>query len=269
MSEMNEMKDVMLRSGERLDPINERLKLICKTDGLTFGTDAYLLAAFMRPSKRARAVELGTGTGIISLLCAARERFATIEAWEIQPDFAELAERNVRLNGLETRITVRKGDACALSPADVGGEVDVVFSNPPYMRLDSGKRNETDYNYIARHEVCGTVADFCRSAGRLLKYGGKFYCVFRADRLSELMAALRDARLEPKTMVLVHGDAEAEPSTVLLCSVKGGAPGLRILPPLMLHDAADRGSAKRALSRRAAAIYDTMSFYETEEGGTR
>lgn len=265
------MNETILGQGERLDPVNERLSLIRKTNGLTFGTDAYLLAAFMRPAKRGRAVELGTGTGIISLLCAARERFSTIEAWEVQPDFAELAGRNVRLNGLEARVTVRQGDIRALTPTVLGGEVDAVFANPPYMRTDSGKRNESDYQYIARHEVCGTVSDFCGAAGRILKHGGKFYCVFRPDRLSELMGALVAHRLEPKVMVFVHGDGETEPSTVLVEATKGASPGMRILPPLFLHGLDDRGKGTRKLSPRAAAIYETMSFYETanKKGGEK
>jgi tRNA1Val (adenine37-N6)-methyltransferase len=145
----------------------------------------------------------------------------------------------------------------------VGGEVDVVFSNPPYMRTDSGKRNESDRKYIARHEVCGGIDDFCHAAARMLKHGGKFYCVWRPDRLSNLMAAMRAYRLEPKTMVFVHGDVESEPSMVLLSAIKGGASGMRVLPPLCLHDVRDRGAPKRALTARAQEIYDTMSFYES------
>ena len=62
----------MLREGERLDAVNENLRLIQKTDGLTYGTDAFLLSAYPPPEPRGRAVELGAGTGIVSLLCAAR-----------------------------------------------------------------------------------------------------------------------------------------------------------------------------------------------------
>ena len=57
-------------SDERLDYVNEKITLIQKKNGLTFGTDAFLLAAYIKENKRARAAELGTGTGIISLLCA-------------------------------------------------------------------------------------------------------------------------------------------------------------------------------------------------------
>lgn len=252
------MKDETIQTGERLDEVNERLSLIRKTDGLTFGTDAYLLAAFLRPAPRGIAVELGTGTGIISMLCASKEYFRRITAVEIQKDFAELADRNVRLNGLEERVGILHADLRDLVPSDIGEEADAVFANPPYMRTDSGKRNESDYKYIARHEVCGGIGDFCACASRLLKHGGKFYCVWRPDRLSELMGALSVHRLEPKMMLFVHADEESEPSMVLVSATKGGAPSMRILPPLFLHNVADRGEKKRELTARARKIYDTM-----------
>lgn len=254
----------MLKDGERIDRVNESISLIAKQDGLTFGTDAYLLAAFMRPQSRARAVELGTGTGIISLLCAARRRFAQICALELQADFAELADRNVRLNHLEEYVEVRHADVRTVRADELGGECDVVFANPPYMKTDSGKRNDSDYKYIARHEVSGTVDDFCGAAERLLKYGGKFYCVWRPDRLCDLMAALRAHGLEMKVAVFVHADAESEPSMVLCSATKGGASGLRLLPPLLLHELSDRGQGTRRLSAQAEKIYETMSFYQNE-----
>ncbi len=253
-----------LLENERLDEVNEKISLIQKKDGLTFGTDAYLLAAFMRPQRRALAVELGTGTGIIPLLLAARDRFAKIWALEVQEEFSTLAARNVLLNRMEDRVFVRHADVREFDVSDVGREVDVVFSNPPYMRTDSGKRNLSDGKYIARHEVCGNIGDFCAAAERLLKYGGRFYCVWRPDRLSELMRALAEHHLEPKTMVFVHADAESEPSMVLLMATKGGAPSLRILPPLILHDTTEKAGT-RPLGVRAQAIYDTMSFYEGTE----
>lgn len=255
------MRDIELFEGERLDRVNENVSLICKTDGLTFGTDAYLLASFIRPQRNARAVELGAGTGIISLLLAARERLLSIVAIEAQKDFAELTERNVRLNSLEDRISVMEADVRDVRASDIGGEVDVVFSNPPYMRTDSGKRNTSDRKYIARHEVLGGIGDFCLAASRLLKHGGRFYCVWRPDRLSELISAMRSASLEPKGAVFVHADEDSEPSMVLVLALKGGKEGMRIMPPLLLHPKADGGGA-RPMSERACRIYETMSFYE-------
>lgn len=254
------MENIPILPDERLDEVNERLSLISKRRGLTLSTDAYLLSAFARPAPRGVAVELGTGTGIVSLLSAAKGRFSHIHAVEIQPDFADLARRNVTLNGLGNKITVHGLDLRQLRPERLGGEVEAVLANPPYMRTDSGKRNDDDYQYIARHEVCGDLSDFCAAAARLLKHGGRFTCVYLPERLTDLMAALRERRLEPKRMVLVHADEKSEPSSVLIEARKGGAPGMRILPPLLLHESGWDGKVSRPLSPRAARIYETMSF---------
>lgn len=256
------MTDTELFEDERLDKVNERITLIQKKDGLTFGTDAFLLAAFMREQKNAYAVELGAGTGIISLLCAARGKFSNIDALEIQEDFYSLTDRNIRLNGYSDRIRALRADVREISANSLSREADVAFSNPPYMSVDSGKRNISDRKYIARHEVCGDIGDFCSAAYRALKHGGRFYCVWRPDRLSSLMSALRENRLEPKVMVFVHADAMSEPSMVLVSATKGGAEGLRILPPLLLHESRSNADGARALTARAQKIYDTMSFEE-------
>lgn len=253
------MKDIPIYDGERIDRVNENLSLISKTDGLIFGTDAYLLAAFIRPQPSAKAVELGAGTGILSLLLSAKNRVKHIHAIEVQEDFAELADRNVKLNSLEDKIEIICSDIRNINPNDIGGEVDIVFANPPYMRTDSGKRNESDRKYIARHEVKGGIDDFCRAAYRLLKHGGKFYCVWRPDRLSELIAAMSANRLEPKVIEFVHADEKSEPSVMLVSATKGGAHGARVMPPLMLNGS---GTYAKKMSERAERIYETMSFYE-------
>ncbi len=246
----------IVRDDERMDRVNEKIELISKRDGLTFGTDAFLLASFVKPKHRGMAIELGTGTGIVSMLLGARERFAAIYALEIQEDFAELAARNVIHNHMEQRVFVRHADLREVTAADFGGEADAVFANPPYMRTDSGRANASDRKNMARHEVAGGIDDFCAAAGRLLKYGGDFTCVWRPDRLSELMAAMKHHGMEPKTMVFVHAHGQAEPSMMLCSAKKGGAAGMRILPPLMLHES--KGSM--ALTERAARIYENMSF---------
>ena len=256
------MSKIRLEPDERLDEVNEKLTIIQKKDGLTFGTDAFLLAAFMKQQKYSRAVELGAGTGIISLLCAVRDKFSHIHALEIQSDFFDITKKNISYNGLSERISPLLCDVRIIKAADVGGEVDAVFSNPPFMTTDSGKRNESDRKYIARHEVCGDIGDFCAAAYRLLKHGGKFYCVWRPDRLSSLMAAMRENRLEPKLMCFVHGDTQTGSSMVLVSATKGGAEGLKILPPLILHEGKSESGGARPMTARAEKIYETMSFEE-------
>ena len=250
------MESINLLSNERLDKVNENLKLIQKTDGLTFGTDAFLLASFIKSAPSKKGVELGAGTGIISLLLAERKKLSKIIAVELQEEFASLTQRNASINKLDGAISVLNADATRLSSADVGGEADVVFCNPPYMKVDSGKRNLSTAKYIARHEVCGDINGFCKAGFRLLKHGGRFYVVWRPDRICDLFYALRSNRLEPKIITFVHADALTEPSIVLVSATKGGASGAITTAPLILYE----DTAHTAMSERAKRIYETLSF---------
>ena len=252
--------NTFLYENERFDEINENLKIIQKINGLTFGSDTYLLSAFVSPQKGCRAADLGSGTGIASLLCASKSKFERIFAVEIQEDFCDLIRRNVRLNDLDGKITPIHSDVRDIKASDLGGELDAVFSNPPYMKADSGKRNTFDEKYIARHEVFGDIGDFCQAASRLLKFGGLFYCVYRPDRLPELMCAMREARLEPKVMVFVSSDTKTPSSSVLVRAKKGAAPSMKLCRPLFLHSELNVDGSARPMTEDAQRIYDTCSF---------
>ena len=127
------------------------------------------------------------------------------------------------------------------------------------MKSDGGKSNESDKKNIARHEVFGNIDDFCACAYRLLKHGGRFYVVYRPDRLTDLICALRANRLEPKIITFVAATSESEPSMVLVRAIKGGASGNTVTRTLFLHDSKE-DAAKSILSKDAGAIYETCSF---------
>lgn len=239
--------------------INENLTLSQDSRGLTFGTDAYLLAAYLSGGAKKRAADLGSGTGVISLLCQSRDKFAHVYAVEVQESFASLIEKNAKDNQLDDKITALHADLRNIRPSDTDGELDCVFANPPYMKADSGKRNQHDEKFIARHEVFGTVEDFCACAYRLLKHGGKFCTVWRPDRLTDLLCALRANRLEPKVIIFIHAYPSAPPSMVITEAVKGGASGNKLYPPLYLSSSLE-DSKNSILSTDAQKIYDTCSF---------
>jgi len=239
--------------------INEELTLTESKNGLTFGTDAFLLSAFCEGGTKKRVADLGSGTGVIPLLCLQRNKFNKAYAIEIQARFAEIIKQNAEQNGLSDRVISLCADVRDVKESDTDGELDVVTANPPYMTVDSGKRNEHDEKFIARHEVHGDIGDFCSCAYRLLKHGGKFYTVWRPDRLCDLLCALRANRLEPKVIVFVCATTGNEPSMVLVQSTKGAAPGARVLRPLILHDSKDDAKNSK-LSADATAIYENCSF---------
>lgn len=238
---------------ERKDTVNENIILNQNTQGLCYGTDALLLAAFLRPKARGKAAEFGAGTGIISLLAAKRSKFAKIYAFEVQAEYAELCARNIAENGMDGVITTLHADIREAKSDMTGGELDAVYCNPPYMRTDTGTRNENDGKYIARHEVCGGIGDFCAAAKRLLKHGGRFYAVYRPDRLCDLICAMRENKLEPKRMTVVYNDPSHPPCLVLIEGRKGGGEGLFVTRPLFIKD-------KGADSEEIRYIYEKGEF---------
>jgi tRNA1(Val) A37 N6-methylase TrmN6 len=239
----------------RFDRVNDDIRLIQIEDGLTFGTDALLLAGYI-DRKYKTAIELGTGTGIISMLLLTREKVLNVTALEVQEEYAILTERNAQLNDLSDRLRTVNTD---LREYKGTNDFDIVYSNPPYMKTNAGRANLISGKNIARHEVCGDIGDFCAAAARILKHGGNFYTVWRPDRLTDLMFALRSNRLEPKLITFVHATPESQPSIVLIRSKKGAASGCTLTRPLFLHKNAEDAKAN-VLSPDAEAIYATCSF---------
>ena len=214
--------------------INENITLYQNTGSLAYGTDAFLLSAYMRRQPKERACEFGAGSGVISLLAMARGTFSRVTAVEIQKEIAEIAVKNVEINGFSEKIAVVSSDIREL-PHEHNGAYGVVFSNPPYMTTASGKLNRNAADSASRHELNGGISDFARQASRLLKYGGLFYAVYRPDRLSELLCACSQNALEPKRMTLVYPTAQHAPCLVLLEAKKNGAPGIFVTKPLIIY----------------------------------
>ena len=247
-------KDFCLSDDERLDYINEDLSLIQLKRGLTFGTDAYLLSAFVKECS-GHGADLGSGTGVASLLCLTKNKAKEMHAVEIQPYFANLIERNALLNGLSERLKVFSGDTRDITPADTDGELDFVISNPPYMKALGGFATKSEEMNIARRELNGTIADFCNSASKLLKFGGYFYVVYRPDRLIDLICAMRDASLEPKKLVTVYPDTKSAPCLVLCMAKKGASSDVKMAKPLIIYR-----DGTREYTDDMQKIYDTCSL---------
>ena len=225
------LPDMRDASCEIRTEINDGLVITERRDGLTFGTDALLLSAFVRRSPRSVGVELGCGTGAISLLLAKRNKLSKIHALELVPALAALTARNAEDNGLSFHVIAHRADVRTWR----FDSADVVFSNPPYY-VCGGRASEHALRQIAMHEMNGTLGDFCRAAARMLRYGGLFYTVCRPDRTVDLFCAMRQAGLEPKVAQAVCRDSRHAPSLLLTQAKKGARSGLRQLRDLYLTE---------------------------------
>lgn len=235
--QMSENAACGLRGGEHLEPLSKRVSVVVG-NGYSFNTDTILLAVFSMPKKGENCADFGTGCGTIPLLWCARSEPAGVLAAEIQPSACDMARRSVRLNGFEGTIRVAECDVRNLRRQGQisAGSLDLVACNPPYKEAGTGGPSVAEEERIARHEtVCG-FAEIAAAAAELLRWGGRFCCCMRPERLCGTMAALREFGLEPKKLRLVQQRTSSAPFLFLLQANRGGKPGMTVAPTLMIEE---------------------------------
>ena len=213
-----------------------KVKVIQEKNGYRFSIDAFLLAGFVWLRRGDRVIDLGTGVGIIPLILGTRgEDAEQIVGVEIQKQLAELAKRNVLINGLEDLITIYHGDFKGLNDAFAPSSFDVLVTNPPYYRVSSGRINPCSQKAIARHEITCTINDVLQASCYLLKEGGRMFIIFPATRAITLFDNLRSASLEPKRIRWIYSREGEEAKFILTEAHKGGGEGVEVLPPLFVY----------------------------------
>ena len=221
-----ERVDDLMRSGRHI---------IQDTREFCFSMDAVLLAHFPRWKRKQRVLDLGTGTGVIPLIIA--DEVAHVDAIELNPVTASLARRNVRLNGLEDKVAVREGDFRRIREIYAAESFDVVVANPPYRPVAEGRISARDGVACARHELTATLEDVVSSARYALRFRGTFAMVHLPERLGEILVVLHAHQMEAKRLRMIQPKQGKAPNMMLLEAVAGAAPGgLRVLPPLVVHE---------------------------------
>lgn len=200
-----------------------------------FGMDAVLLSGFAKVKEGEKVLDIGTGTGIIPILLAAKTPGQHFTGLEIQPESADMARRSVALNHLEEKISIVEGDVREADQLFSAASFDVITSNPPYMTGSHGLVNPDMPKAIARHEICCTLEDLVSQTEKLLRPGGRFFMVHRPFRLAEIMTVLTAHHLEPKRMRLVYPFVDKEPNMVLLECIRGGKPRITVEKPLIVY----------------------------------
>ena len=230
--------NVKLKENERIDDLQYKgLKIIQNKDGFCFGMDSVLLTGFAKDIKKgSRIIDLGTGTGIISILLSKKVAPEKIIGVDIQEEVCDMAKRSVILNKIEDKVEIINEDIKILNKKIQSDSFDVVVTNPPYKKQQSGMLNENKTKLISRHEITADLEDFIRQSSYLLKSNGELYIVHRPERLSDIFTLLRKYKLEPKDMQLVFSEKGKNAKLILLKAVKNAKSFLKIRKPLFIYN---------------------------------
>lgn len=207
------------------------LKIIQDDDKFMFGTDGVLLARFAKVKKGERALDIGSGTGIVSFIGFGLQSQAHYTGIDIQADMTDMAQRSQELNGIEPMEFV----TADLKGYDGRHGFDVVTCNPPYEKLGAGEQTQNPYAQIARYEIAAELPDIVACAFRALQPAGRLYMIHRAHRLTQVARVLREHQLELKGIRPILKDARSAPKLLLLEASYGGKEYLHWYPPVILY----------------------------------
>lgn len=229
---------IELNENERIDDLQyKNLKIIQNEMGFCFGIDSVLLSDFAKKIKRnAKVIDLGTGTGIIPILLCGKTELKRIVGVEVQEEVFDLANRNIKLNNLENKFEVINENIKNLKNIYEYGSFDVVVTNPPYKKENTGIKNLNNKKLISRHEITANLEDFVEISKYLLKDRGSIYMVHRPERLVDILFLMRKNKLEPKKIKFVYSNVNTEPKLVLIEAVKNAKPFLQIEKNLYIYD---------------------------------
>jgi tRNA1Val (adenine37-N6)-methyltransferase len=214
---------------------NGRISVKQNRAGYRFSIDAVLLAWHARPRPNNTVLDLGTGCGIIPMILYYRHPKIKVYGVEIQAELADIAALNIAENRMEDRIFIHCRNMKGLKHDLTYGPVDLVISNPPYRKTESGRINPDQQRAVARHEIKATLYDIVETARRMLRTSGRFVIIYLAERMADILIQMRSAGIEPKYLRMIHSQRQTEAKLILVEGKKGGRHGLKIDPPLIIY----------------------------------
>lgn len=231
---------MQLEENERIEELLiDNLKIVQNISLYRFTSDSVLLSRFVKGKRKERVADFCSGSGIVGIHFLALNPFTeSVTLFEMQKELFETSLKTIELNGLE------KVRAENLRVQDIPKEYDDRFSlilcNPPYEKPTGGFENADYKKAICRKELTITLQEIVAVAYKKLKFGGRFALVNRADRVAEVLFALKSSGIEPKRLQFVSGASGEKPYLCLAEGVKGGKEGVEVLPTLVNDKRSER-----------------------------
>jgi tRNA1(Val) A37 N6-methylase TrmN6 len=215
--------------------LSDDVKIAVSSDH-TFGTDAVILAHFAKIKRKDRALDMGSGCGIIPFLWLRDENQSPVHCLDIQENAIEQINCSIKENGFEERLFPHLCDLRNISEEFSAEGFTLVTMNPPYKPINTGIESLSESARIARHEVCCNIEDAVKAANYLLTFSGRFCMCHRPERLVDALSIMRQYKLEPKRLRFVFDKEGEEPFLFLVEGKKGAKPFLRVEPDLIIKN---------------------------------
>ena len=213
------------------------LKIVQNTDWFAFSLDSVLLSNFVTLNKNInKVIDFCTGNAPVPLILSTKTN-AKIIGVELQKEVYDLAQKSIKINNLEEKVELLNMNIKDLVSIYETDTFDVITCNPPYFKVkEDSNLNKNDIKTVARHEIELNLNDIFSLARKLLKNNGLISMVHRPDRLVEIIEIMKKNNIEPKKIQFVYPKRNSECNTILIEGSKNGNQGLKILPPLYVHD---------------------------------
>ena len=228
------------------DLLGYNKKIVQDTDYFRYSLDSVLLANFCNVRKNIKMIDICSGNCPIPLILS--DKADKIIGVEIQKEAYDLGLESIKLNNLENKIELLNIDAKELTKKYETDTFDLITCNPPYFKNnETSKKNSNDIKTIARHEITITLEDIMKLSRKLLKNNGSLVMVHRVERLSEIIELSKKYNLEIKRIQFIYPKIDHEANMLLFEAVKNGKSGIKIMPPVIVHD--EEGNYKEEIKK--------------------
>jgi tRNA1Val (adenine37-N6)-methyltransferase len=180
---------------------------------MKIGTDAVLLGAWTRCENETRILDIGTGSGILSLMLAQRISKTFIDALEIDPEAAALAKENAILSPWKNRISVHQTSFQEFAKAS-HNKYSLIICNPPFF--SKSLKASTEARNFARHNDSLPIDELLNGVANLLTSNGKASFIFPHDALEKWKISSEKFSLFPVRITLVKSSPNHPPHRAMV-----------------------------------------------------
>ncbi len=189
-----------------------------------------MLAQFIRGKKYKRAIDIGSGSGVLALYVAKILKCSHVDAIEIQPELFECLVKTVEINALSEVIHTYEGDVKEFRTTT---QYDLIVCNPPYRETNRGRISQNKMKEHARFSRFLNIDDIFTFALKYLKNSGSLYMSYDVDFMIDVVENSRKYKLELKRMKFLHSEINKVAKLVFMEFRKNVGKELIVEPPFI------------------------------------